>query len=69
MAPTSLLLHAKGDAIFAQPVAVNCVTLGLKSNRSLALVPSGRCGISLLNLSLGYEFTVNTSPVSSEGTL
>ena len=58
-----LLENAKGDAF----VAVNLGTLGLKSRVSDALTPDGSEGMSLLKDSLGYESTVNTSPVSLLG--
>ena len=58
-----LLENAKGDAF----VAVNLGTLGLKSRVSDALTPDGSKGMSLLKDSLGYESTVNTSPVSLLG--
>ena len=59
-----LLENAKGDAFDA----ANLGTLGLKSSVSDALTPDGSVAISFLNASLGYESTVNTSPVSSLGT-
>ena len=60
----SLLANANGDAF----VAVNLWTLGLKSSVSDALIFDDNIGISFLNEFSGYESTVNTSPVSSEGT-
>ena len=63
-AEKSLLENANGDVF----VAVNLPTLGLKSKQSEILIPVSVLGISSLNASDGYEFTVNTSPVSLLGT-
>ena len=63
-AEKSLLENANGDVF----VAVNLPTLGLKSKVSEILIPVSVYGMSFLNDSDGYEFTVNTSPVSLLGT-
>ena len=49
-------------------MTVNSSTLGLKSKVSDARRPFLRIG-TLLNWSMGYELTVNTSPVSLDGTV
>ena len=47
---------------------MNGFTLGLKSRVFVTLNPLGSDGISDLNLSAAYEFTVNKSPWFSEPT-